>query len=165
MSQTEPIYRTADLCDAHDERLRLCEPIFSDYGGRRLFHGPVATVTTLDDNTKLKALAESAGKGRVMVVDGGGSLARALIGGDIAAIAAGNGWAGVVIHGAVRDRHELAEVDLGIKALALCPRRPRQHDIGETGVPVTFAGITINQGDYLYADPDGIAVAEGKLDI
>ncbi len=165
MSQNEPIYRTADLCDAHDDKLRVCEPVFTNYGGRRLFHGPVVTLTTLDDNTKLKALAESVGEGRVMVVDGGGSLARALIGGDIAARAARNGWAGVVIHGAVRDRHELAEVDLGIKALALCPRRPRQRDIGETGVPVNFAGITIGPGDYLYADPDGIAVAEGKLDI
>lgn len=165
MSQTEPTYRTADLCDAHDSELRVCQPVFTDYGGSTLFHGPVATLTTLDDNTKLRALAESEGKGRVMVVDGGGSLTHALIGGDIAALAAGNGWAGVVIYGAVRDKHELAEIDLGVKALALCPRRPRQHDIGETDVPVTFAGITINPGDYLYADPDGIAVAESKLDI
>lgn len=165
MNEAGPLYRTADLCDAHDAALRVCAPIFTDYGGRALFHGKVTTLTTLDDNSKLRALAESPGEGRVMVVDGGGSLARALIGGNIAEIAAGNGWAGVLIHGAVRDRHELIEVDLGLKALALCPRRPKTHDIGEADVPVTFAGITINPGDWLYADPDGIVVAEGPLEL
>ncbi len=164
MTDARTVIRTADLCDSHDEDIRVCEPVFTDYGGRRLFHGPVVTLTTLEDNAKLRALAGTPGEGRVMVVDGGGSTARALIGGNIAGMAAGNGWAGVVIHGAARDRHELAEIDFGVKALALCPRPPRTHGIGEVDVPVTIAGITIRPGDWLYADPDGIVVAAGPLE-
>lgn len=163
MTDARTVIRTADLCDAHHDDIRVCEPVFTDYGGRLLFHGPVVTLTTLEDNAKLRALAETPGEGRVMVVDGGGSTAYALIGGNIAEIAAGNGWAGVVIHGAARDRHELAEIDFGVKALALCPRPPRTHGIGEVDVPVAIAGITIRPGDWLYADADGIVVATGPL--
>jgi regulator of ribonuclease activity A len=166
-------FSTCDLCDAHkadyangDGAFRVLPPVFHDYGGRGRFCGPVLTVKCFEDNTPVKAAVESAGGvetpsgrvGRVLVVDGGGSLRRALIGGNLAAAAAKNGWAGVVIDGAVRDKHELAAADVGIRALALCPMPTDRKLPGQTGVPVLIQGVWVRTGDWLYADEDGIVV-------
>src|SRR5262245_5893850 len=116
---------TCDLCDEyrHDagERCRVLPPAFRDFGGRPRFHGTVSTVQCFEDNTSVREAVNSPGNGRVLVVDGGGSLRRALLGGNLAAAAEKNGWAGVVIHGAVRDVQELARCQLGIRALAVQP--------------------------------------------
>ncbi|WP_341893299.1 ribonuclease E activity regulator RraA [Variovorax sp. YR752] len=158
-------FATCDLCDAHkaayaagDGNLRVLPPVFHDYGGRRKFCGPVLTVKCFEDNSPVKAALESPGDGRVLVVDGGGSLRRALIGGNIAAAAAKNGWAGVVIDGAARDKAELAACDVGIRALALLPMPTDRKVPGQTGIAVLIQGVWVRPGDWLYADEDGIVV-------
>lgn len=162
-------FATCDLCDAHkagyaegDAALRVLPPVFASYGGRARFCGPVLTVKCFEDNSPVKAALESPGEGRVLVVDGGGSLRRALIGGNIAASAAKNGWAGVVIDGAARDKAELAACDVGIRALALMPMPTDRKTPGQTGVPVLIQGVWVRTGDWLYADEDGIVVMAAK---
>ena len=137
--------------------------MFHDFGGRIRFAGPVHTVRCFEDNTPVKAAVESPGQGRVLVVDGGGSLRRALIGGNLAAAAARNGWAGVVIDGCARDAVELRACDVGIRALALMPLPTERRTEGQIGVPVQIQGVWVRPGDWLYADEDGIVVADRPL--
>ena len=155
-------FSTCDLCDAHKAdttgAFRVLPPLFSDYGGRRKFSGPVRTVQCLDDNSQVKALLNSPGNGQVLVVDGGASLRRALIGGQIGEAAARNGWAGVVVYGAVRDKAELAVCDVGLRALALMPLPTDRKDQGLVDITVVIEGVRIAVGDWLYADEDGIVV-------
>jgi regulator of ribonuclease activity A len=162
MSPTD--FATCDLCDAHktdtDGAFRVLPPVFHDYGARRKFCGPVVTVKCFEDNTPVKAAVESPGQGRVLVVDGGGSLRRALLGGNLGAAAAKNGWAGVVIDGAVRDTAELAACDTGIRALALIPLPTDRKAPGQTGVAVQIQGVWVRPGDWLYADEDGIVIMD-----
>lgn len=155
-------FATCDLCDAHksdtDGSFRVLPPVFRDFGSRRKFCGPVVTVKCFEDNSPVKAAVESAGAGRVLVVDGGGSLRRALLGGNLGAAAAKNGWAGVVIDGCVRDLAELAQCDLGIRALAPMPRPTERKQAGLRDVAVQIQGVWVRPGDWLYADADGIVV-------
>ena len=150
---------TADLCDRYGDRLQVAEPLFRDYGGRSAFAGRVETVRVLEDNALVRRILEGEGQGRVLVVDGQGSRRCALIGGRLAALAAANGWAGLVVNGCVRDVGEIAIAPLGVKALAACPRPPAKTGAGEQGVPVTFGGISFNPGDQLWGDHDGLVVA------
>ena len=154
---------TTDLSDAHGALVHHCEPLFRDYGGRIAFHGPILTLKTFEDNTKLRKAVESAGEGRVLVVDGGGSKRCALFGGNLGALAEKNGWTGVVINGCVRDIGELASCNVGIKALAAHPKKSNRNDAGEFDVPLSFAGVIFRSGDMLYADADGIIVSEKPL--
>jgi len=155
-------FATCDLCDAHksdtDGAFRVLPPVFHDYGQRRKFCGPVVTVKCFEDNTPVKAAVESPGQGRVLVVDGGGSLRRALLGGNLGAAAAKNGWAGVVIDGAVRDTAELTACDTGIRALALIPLPTERKAPGQRDLPVQIQGVWVRPGDWLFADADGIVV-------
>ncbi|MCW5663605.1 MAG: ribonuclease E activity regulator RraA [Piscinibacter sp.] len=159
---TTPAFSTCDLCDAHkgdtDGAFRVLPPVFQRYGGRSTFCGPVVTVKCFEDNTPVKAALESPGAGRVLVVDGAGSLRRALVGGNIAAAAAKNGWAGVLVDGAVRDKAELAAADVGLVALALMPLPTERKAPGQTGIAVQVQGVWVRPGDWLYADEDGIVV-------
>ncbi|HEX5739399.1 MAG TPA: ribonuclease E activity regulator RraA [Hydrogenophaga sp.] len=158
---------TCDLCDAHkvDEsgRFRVLPPVFPSWGGRQRFAGLVVTVKCFEDNTPVKQAVESPGDGRVLVVDGGGSLRRALVGGNLAAAAARNGWAGVVVNGCVRDAAELAACDVGIRALALMPMPTERRIEGQRDVAVQIQGVWVRPGDWLCADEDGIVVADRKL--
>lgn len=153
---------TCDLCDAHkgdtSGAFRVLPPVFHAYGGRAAFAGPVATVKCHEDNTSVKAAVESPGLGRVLVVDGGGSLRHALVGGNLAAAAARNGWAGLVVDGCVRDVAELAVADIGIRALALMPLPTERRHAGLVDVPVKVQGVTVRPGDWLVADADGMVV-------
>lgn len=151
---------TADVCDALGDAARVCEPVFGDFGGRDAFEGPIATLSTFEDNTKVWDVLRSGGRGRVLVIDGGGSLRVALIGANVSKLAAEEGWAGMVVNGCLRDVPEVAAVDIGVKALATCPRRPRKEDMGIVDIPVSFAGVTFRPGEYLYADEDGIVVTK-----
>ena len=155
--------RTTDLCDAYPERVQPLTPLFHDYGGRRLWHGEIATVKVFEDNSRVREALEEAGRGRVLVVDGGGSMRCALVGDRIGAMAAGNGWAGVLVYGCIRDSVELAGIDLGVKALNTHPQRSLKKGVGERDVSVTFAGVTLSAGEWLYADEDGVIVADGEL--
>jgi regulator of ribonuclease activity A len=155
---------TCDLCDSHKAdtsgRFRVLPPVFRDFGASTQFAGPVVTVKCFEDNSQVKALVESAGDGRVLVVDGGGSLRRALLGGNLGAAAARNGWAGVVIDGCVRDVAELAVCATGIKALAAMPLPTERRGEGQRDVPVFVQGVSVRPGDWLYADGDGIVVLD-----
>ncbi|NJP97661.1 ribonuclease E activity regulator RraA [Nonomuraea sp. FMUSA5-5] len=149
---------TADLYDEHGDRLDSCDLQLRQYGGRRAFSGTIATVRCHQDNALLKSILGEPGEGRVLVVDGGGSLHTALMGDVIAGMAAGNGWAGVVINGAVRDVTALRELDLGVKALGSNPRKSGKSGTGERDVPVSFGGVTFHPGAELFSDDDGILV-------
>ena len=157
---------TCDLCDAHKNdssgAFRVLPPVFREFGGRRRFAGPVTTVKCFEDNTSVKAAVESPGHGRVLVVDGAGSLRRALLGGNLGAAAARNGWAGLVIDGCVRDVEELAACDVGIRALAAMPLPTDRRQAGLVDVPVLIQGVWVRPGDRLVADADGIVVLPGE---
>ena len=168
-------FATCDLCDARQDDtsgdFRVLPPVFTDFGAVKKFGGPVVTVKCHEDNSLVKAAVDSPGyvetpEGRianVLVVDGGGSLRRALLGGNLGAAAARNGWAGVVIDGCVRDVAELAGHSVGIRALASMPLPTKKRNQGQSGVPVQVQGVWIRPGDWLYADEDGMVVGSKRL--
>ena len=160
-----PFVATCDLCDAHkndsDDGFRVLPPVFASYGGAVRFAGPVSTVKCYEDNTLVKQALDEPGAGRVLVVDGGGSLRRALVGGNLAAAAAKNGWAGVVVDGCVRDAGELITCNVGIRALALMPLPTEKRGEGQRDVAVRIQGVWVRPGDRLVADEDGIVVMAG----
>lgn len=156
-------FKTADLYDAFEDRVQVCDPIFRDFGGRRRFEGPVATVKCFEDNSLVKQALESEGRGRVLVVDAGGSLRCAMLGDLLAAKACANGWAGLVLFGCVRDSVELGEMDLGVKALATHPRKSVRRGEGVAEVAVQFAGVSFTPGCQVYCDEDGILVSAAPL--
>ena len=155
--------KTADLMDVYQEELQSCEIQFRNYGGRKAFQGPCQTLQCRNDNVVLKQMLEKAGNGSVLIVDGGGSLRTALMGDIIAEIGRRNQWAGIIIHGAVRDTVALAELDFGVKALGSNPRKSRKNGEGRSNVSVSFGGITVKPGDWVYSDEDGIVVAGREL--
>ncbi|MCG8442478.1 MAG: ribonuclease E activity regulator RraA [Caulobacterales bacterium] len=156
-------FSTCDLCDAHPDDVRVLEPVFAEFGGRGAFHGPVATAKCFEDNSMVREAVSEPGNGRVLIVDGGASLRRSLLGGDLAAKATANGWAGIVIDGAARDGDELAACALGVRARALIPMKTVKRGEGVRDIPVRVAGQTVAPGDHLYADRDGIIVAARAL--
>ena len=166
MNPNQPI-ATCDLCDTfkadHSGSFRVLPPVFRSFGGLTAFSGPVVTVKCFEDNSLVKAAVEGAGEGRVLVVDGGGSLRRALLGGNLGAAAARNGWAGIVIDGCVRDLAELAVCQVGICALAPIPLPTERRGEGQRDLPVWLQGVRIAPGDWLYADADGIVVSDRAL--
>jgi regulator of ribonuclease activity A len=147
---------TADVVDDLGEQARSCDVQFRSYGGRTRFAGPVRTLRVREDNALVKVLLSGPGEGHVLVVDGGASLHTALVGDVIAGLAVANGWAGLVVHGAVRDVVALAGLDIGVKALGSNPRKSAKDGVGEADVPVTFGGVTFAPGDQLLSDEDGI---------
>ncbi len=155
-------FSTCDLCDtqkaATDGAFRVLPPVFRDFGKRSRFAGLVSTVKCFEDNSAVKAALDSPGQGRVLVVDGGASLRRALVGGNIGVSAARNGWAGVVVNGCVRDVAELAECEVGIRALAVIPLPTERRNEGQRDVPVLIDGVWVRPGDWLVADADGIVI-------
>lgn len=155
-------YVTPDLCDAYPD-VAVVEPMFSNFGARDSFGGQIVTVKCFEDNSMVKKLVDTDGKGKVMVVDGGGSLRRALLGDMLAEKAARNGWEGIIVYGCVRDVDVLAQTELGIQALASHPMKTDKRDIGDIDVVVTFGGVTFRPGEYVYADNNGIIVSPTEL--
>jgi regulator of ribonuclease activity A len=160
---------TADLSDRHEEQfragtLRVVAPMFRSFGGRQAFHGPIATLKLFEDNSFVRKALEQPGAGRVLVVDGGGSLRRALVGDQLAALGVKNGWAGIVVYGCIRDSAAIGGMDIGVIALATHPQKTDKKNVGEADVPVGFGGVTFRPGEWLYADADGVLVAEHPLD-
>lgn len=155
--------KTTDLCDEHSDRLRVMAPIFLDYGGVKAFSGPVSTVKVFEDNSLVRGALEEPGEGRVLVVDGGGSLRCALLGDNLAELGRGNGWAGILVYGCIRDSADIARIGIGVKALNTHPLKSVKKGVGERDAPVTFAGVTVRPGDHLYADEDGVVLSEVAL--
>ena len=153
-------YLTTDLCDAHEDKVRVVEPMFCSYGGRLSFFGRIATLKLFEDNSLVRKAVESAGDGRVLVIDGGGSLRRALVGDQLAAK---NGWAGIVVYGCIRDSRAISEMDIGVFALDTHPMKTLKRNVGEADISVAFGGVTFTPGEWIYADEDGVIVSSAPL--
>lgn len=158
-------YTVPDICDDFLSSLQVLEPLFFDYGGSAKFHGEVVTIKCFEDNSKVKQALATNGKGKVLVVDGGGSLRCALLGDMLAAMAAANGWQGVVVNGCVRDVEILKTINLGVRALNCYPLKSNKRDEGQLEIPVRIAGVNIKPGQFLYADENGMVVTRVRLDI
>lgn len=156
-------FTTSDLCDAYPDVIRVAENVFSDYGGVSSFAGPVETLRVFEDNALVAEALETPGGGRVLVIDGGGSLRTALVGGRLAALAHTNGWAGLIVNGCVRDSVEIRAIPIGVRALTTSPMRSGKKGKGDRGKLVSFAGLRFSPGEYLYADEDGMVVADRRL--
>lgn len=152
-----------DLCDDYPDDVRIAAPLLHSFGARLAFGGRVATVRCHEDNALLASVLDEPGSGRVLVVDGGGSLQRALVGGKLGAKAAANGWEGIVVQGAVRDVEELDQIAVGVLALGVSPRRPHKHGSGARDVIAHIAGIVVAPGDWVWADRNGLIAAAREL--
>jgi len=156
-------FSTCDLCDQFPDRIRVLVPIFRHYGGRTRFSGSIATIKCFEDNVFIREAAVEEGRGRVMVIDGGGSLRSALVGDGIAEWARDHGWAGMIINGCVRDTVALAKVDLGVMAIGVNPVTPGKRRVGARDVAVTFGDVRFVPGEYAYCDEDGVVIAIERL--
>lgn len=155
---------TPDICDAHPD-IEVLDPIFVNFGGLEAFCGPVRTVKCFEDNSLVRQAVNEPGEGAVLVVDAGGSQRCAMLGDMLAELALDNGWSGIVMYGCVRDVDVLAETELGIQALGAHPRRSEKRGEGVRDIPVTFAGVTLRPGQWLYADNNGIVIANERLSL
>lgn len=163
-------FATTDLLDAHETLLangqvQVAAPLLRSYGGRARCHGSITTLKLFEDNSLVRSTLGQPGRGRVLVVDGGGSLRCALLGDQLAQLAVDNGWAGVVVHGCIRDSKAIADMDLGVWALATQPLKSVKRNVGEIDLPVVFAGVRFQPGAWLYADEDGLIVATEALSV
>ncbi|KLN97030.1 ribonuclease E activity regulator RraA [Moellerella wisconsensis] len=156
-------YDTSELCDIYQESVNVVEPLFSNFGGRTSFGGQIITVKCFEDNGLLYDLLEENGDGRILLVDGGGSVRKALVNANLARLATENGWEGIVVYGAVRQVDALMDLDIGIQAIAAIPAGCPDEGIGESDIRVNFGGVTFFSGDYLYADNTGIILSEEPL--
>lgn len=160
-------FKTPDLCDQFERELgksvRVVAPMFQRYGGRPAFCGEIVTLKLFEDNSLVREALGENGTGKVLVVDGGGSLRCALVGDQLAILAQGNGWEGIVVYGCIRDSGDIAAIDIGVRAIATHPQKSIKKGIGERNVAVTFGGVTFSPGNYLYADEDGILVSDRPL--
>ena len=152
-----------DLCDEHIDNLQVLDPVFRCYGGREKFSGQVVTVRCFEDNSVVKSTLAGDGAGKVLVVDGSGSMRCALLGDMLAATARDNGWNGVLVNGCVRDVEILETIDVGVLALNRHPARSSKRGEGDLNLPVRFCGVNFRPGQYLYADANGVVVAEEEL--
>lgn len=156
-------YNTSALCDIYLDQVDVVEPMFSNFGGCASFAGQVTTIKCFEDNGLIRETLEQDGLGRVLLIDGGGSLRRALVDAELAAIAEENEWEGIVVYGCVREVDELEDMSIGIQALASIPVGAPAQGIGEVDVPVNFGGVTFLPEDYLYADNTGIILSQEPL--
>ncbi len=156
-------WSTCDLADAHGDGARVLPGTLRHYGGLRRVSGPVVTVKCFEDNTRVKELVEAPGEGRVLVVDGGGSMRYALLGDNLAGEAQRNGWVGVVVHGCVRDTAALRDLQLGVMALGSTPRRSLKNGEGQVDIPIEIGTVRCLPGDMLFADDDGVLVIAAAL--
>lgn len=156
-------FKTADLCDEFGGSVQICDPGLSSFGGRARFSGRISTIKCFEDNSLVREAVAEPGDGRVLVVDAGGSLRCAMLGDLLAAKAVDNGWSGVVMNGLIRDSADIAQMDLGVKALGTHPLKSVKKGVGERDVPVRFAGVNFVPGAYLYADEDGIVSSSVSL--
>ena len=154
---------TPELCDSHPGSVRIVEPVFKNYGAKTSFGGEVVTIKCFEDNSRVKENAAVSGKGKVMVVDGGGSLNKALLGDLIAETALNNGWEGFIIYGCIRDVEPINTMQMGVKALNSIPLKTERKGVDDLNIPVTFAGVTFEPGDFVYCDETGIIVSKEPL--
>jgi regulator of ribonuclease activity A len=158
-------FTVPDICDEYLSQIQVLEPVFRSYGGRLKFRGEIITIKCFEDNSLVKETLATEGAGKVMVVDGGGSIRCALLGDILGAMAEKNGWEGLLINGCVRDVEFLKSIDIGVSALNCYPLKSKKRNEGQLNIPVRFAGVDFVPGQYLYADENGIIVAGEQLDV
>ncbi|ABR73891.1 ribonuclease E activity regulator RraA [Actinobacillus succinogenes] len=156
---------TSELCDIYLDQVDVVDPIFSSFGGVQAFYGKVTTVKCFETNGLIEEILEENGEGRVLVIDGGGSIRRALIDAELARLAADNHWEGIIVYGAIRQLSELENIEIGIHALAPIPVSADESNYGESDIPVNFGGVTFFPEDYIYADLTGIILSQEPLDL
>lgn len=157
------MFKTADLYDAHADEVHVLAPMLQHFGGTKRFCGPIATLKVYEDNLLLHEQLKEPGAGRVIVIDGAGSLRAAVVGDNLAQRAKDMGYSGYVVNGCVRDVADCGRIDIGLMALAANPTRPKKKGFGERGLPVAFGGVKFSPGEWLYADEDGVLVCARKL--
>lgn len=157
-------YNTSALCDIYLDQVDVVEPMFSNFGGCASFAGQITTVKCFESNALIRNVLEEDGNGRILLIDGGGSLRKALIDAELAALAEENEWEGIVVYGCIREVDDLEDMSIGIQALASIPVGASKHDTGEIDVPVNFGGVTFLPEDYVYADNTGIILSQEPLD-
>jgi regulator of ribonuclease activity A len=156
-------FATTDLSDEFGDELQVCQSLFRDFGGRRRFHGPIATIKCFEDNSLIRELVAEPGQGRILVVDAGGSMRRAVLGDLLAKKALDNGWNGFVIFGCIRDSVAIAGMAVGVKALGTHPLKTDKRGEGQRDITVRFADAVFAPGAWIYADEDGILIAPRQL--
>lgn len=160
-------FKTPDLCDQYEAELgktvRVLAPMFKRYGARTAFSGEIVTLKIFEDNTLVREIFNEPGQGKVLVIDGGGSLRCALVGDQLAILANKNGWEGVVVYGCIRDSGDINGIDIGVRALDTHPQKTVKKGVGDRHLPLNFGGVTFHPGEYLYADEDGILVSSKPL--
>jgi len=160
-------FKTPDLCDEFEAELgktvRVVAPMFQRYGGRKSFSGQIVTLKIFEDNSLVCEMFVENGTGKVLVIDGGGSLRCALVGDQLAILAKKNGWEGAVVYGCIRDSGDINEIDIGVRALNTHPQKSIKKGAGDRNIPVTFGGVTFNPGEWLYADEDGVLLSANSL--
>ena len=156
-------FKTADLCDGHEDSISVAQPIFRDYGGTTSFCGRISTVKCFEDNSLVREALKSPGTGKVLVIDGGGSTRRALVGDLLAQAGADNNWVGILVYGCIRDSGVIATIGIGCKALGTLPLKTEKKGVGEKDVAVNFADVDFIPGHFLYADEDGVIVSQKNL--
>ena len=160
-------FKTPDLCDEFEaelgQSLRVVAPMFQRYGGRNSFAGEIVTLKIFEDNSLVREAVGEKGQGKVLVIDGGGSLRCALVGDQLAILAQSNGWEGLVVYGCIRDSGDINGIDIGVRALNTHPQKSIKKGVGDRNIAVTFGGVTFKPGEYLYADDDGVLVSSTAL--
>ncbi len=158
-------FKTPDLCDqfADTHHLQIADPIFRLFGATPSFWGAITTLKVFEDNILLRQVLEEKVEDRVLVVDGGGSHRCALLGGNLARLACDNGWRGIIVYGCIRDSVEIDGLPIGIRALHTHPMKSHKRGGGDRDCLITFAGVNFRTGAYVYADEDGVVVADDKL--
>lgn len=156
-------FSVCDLCDLHEDNIQVADSIFRDYGGKTVFGGEVVTIKCFEDNSKVKEMVAAPGNAKVLVVDGGGSLRRSLLGDQLAATAVENRWVGLILNAAIRDIEVIANLNLGVKALNSIPLKTEKRGLGDLDIPIRFAGVNFTPGDYVYADLNGVIVSSDRL--
>ncbi len=154
-----------ELCDQFPDLVQVVEPMFGNFGGRERFGGEIVTLKAFEDNSLVREQVALPGEGRVLVVDSGGSMRRAMLGDMLAEKAALNGWSGIIIYGCIRDVNAIGELDLGVQALGANPMKTDKKGLGELNVDLTFGGVTFKPGHYVYADNNGVLVSPEKLEL
>ena len=152
-----------ELCDHFEDQVRVVEPMFANFGAKECFSGQIVTLKCYEDNSKVRELVAQDGTGKVLVVDGGGSLRCALLGDMLAEKAVSNGWQGIIIYGCIRDVNAIGEINLGVQALATHPMKTKKRGLGDINLEVQFGGVTFVPGQFVYADNNGILVAPHDL--
>lgn len=158
-------YNTSELCDLFADAVDVVEPMFVNYGGRSSFGGQIVTVKCYEDKGLIENALQGAGAGKVLLIDGGGSLRRALVDINIAELAVENEWEGIICYGCVRDVDAIEDLDLGVQAVASIPVGASAEGVGEMDIPVNFGGVTFLPEDHIYADTTGVILSPEPLDI